>query len=104
MYAARSKNMVFKNVVSTDRLRRLKDHKYNAEGSSIMEIFLQPFWKIVLEFIPLWVAPNLLTFIGLSINVVASCIVAFYDENAEGKVMNYGIIIIIMHNNNNNNL
>ena len=78
--------MAWKHVLSTDHLRGLKDHKYSAQGISILEVFLQPFWRKVVEFVPLWVAPNLLTFTGLLINVVTTLLVVLLDLKAEGKV------------------
>ena len=36
--------------------------------------------------IPLWLAPNLITFIGLLVNVLTSVPVVFLDPNAQGVV------------------
>ena len=68
------------------QLQRLKEHKYAAKGSSLSEVFMQPFWRWLVTKIPLWVAPNLLTFIGLVVNIATSLPVVILDYNAEGKV------------------
>ena len=78
--------MAWKKALTSTHLRGLKDHKYNAQGVSILEIFLQPFWRRIVEYVPLWVAPNLLTFAGLAINVATTLIVVLLDLKAEGKV------------------
>lgn len=78
--------MAWKQVLTSEHLRGLKDHKYKADGVSITEVFLQPIWRKIVEFVPLWVAPNLLTFTGLAINVITTLIVVLLDLKAEGKV------------------
>ncbi len=75
-----------KRILTDNHLRGLKDHKYKAEGVSISEIVLQPFWRYVVELVPLWVAPNLLTFAGLVVNVITTLLVLLLDLRAEGKV------------------
>lgn len=78
--------VLFKSGLSPAHLRGLKDHKYKAEGTSITEVFFQPFWRWSVTQVPLWVAPNLLTFTGLVINLTTCIAVIATDLNAEGKV------------------
>lgn len=74
-------------VLNPSQLQRLKDHKYRSEGVSIIEEYLLvPFWNWLVELIPLWVAPNLLTVIGYVVTVVTSLLIVLQDMNAEGKV------------------
>lgn len=68
------------------QLQKLKEHKYNAHGSSIMEKFLQPFWKYVVELMPLWVAPNLITITGLAVNVATSLLVMYFCPRASDLI------------------
>ena len=68
------------------QLDRLKEHKYKSEGRSITESFMQIYWQWLVTKVPLWVAPNLITFIGLIINVVTTLPIVFLDPNAEGLV------------------
>ena len=75
-----------KPLLTHTQLERLKEHKYNAHGTSFSEVFMQPYWKWLVTKVPLWVAPNLLTFIGLLINLFTTIPVAWTDMNAEGKV------------------
>jgi phosphatidylglycerophosphate synthase len=42
-----------------------KHYKYNGADDSILaKLFLRTFWNWAIEFVPMWVAPNLITFIG----------------------------------------
>lgn len=80
-----------KSLLTHTQLQRLKEHKYSGQGTSISEQFMQPYWKWLVSNVPLWVAPNLLTFIGLLINLLTTLPVILMDMNAEGKVWFYSI-------------
>lgn len=64
--------------LSRDQLKKLEGHKYSSEGSSVTEPYLQPFWRRIVEWLPLWLAPNLITLTGLFANLVsaACCFIA----------------------------
>lgn len=47
---------------------------------------MQPYWRWLVTKVPLWVAPNLLTFVGLLINLLTCLPVILTDLNTEGKV------------------
>lgn len=74
------------------QLDRLKEHKYKSEGRSITESFMQIYWQWLVTKVPLWVAPNLITFIGLIINVVTTLPIVFLDPNAEGLAPRWAYI------------
>lgn len=78
--------VLFDSGLSPAHLRGLKDHKYTAEGTSITEVYLQPFWRWSVTQLPLWLAPNLITFTGLIINTLTCLAVILTDLNCEGKV------------------
>ncbi len=71
------------------QLQKLKEHKYNARGSSVAETFLQPFWRFVVELMPLWLAPNLITILGLICNVASSLLVVYYCPTASTAVRKF---------------
>ena len=75
-------------VLSPAQLRGLKSHKYKAQGISITEIFVQPFWNWLVTLIPMWVAPNLITFTGLLVNIITCIAVMLTDLNMTGQVYN----------------
>ena len=73
-------------VLSVTQLKRLTDHKYSCEGSSILEGRLQIFWRWLVEQIPLWWAPNAITLTGLVVNVITSLILCYYSPDAKQDV------------------
>src|SRR5437879_1495180 len=56
-------------VLNEQQIKRLKEHKYASDGTTLLDPYMQKFWKRLVEYCPLWVAPNLLTIIGLISNV-----------------------------------
>lgn len=65
-------------VLSVNQLERLANHKYSASGVSALEPILQPYWRWLVEQIPLWWAPNALTLAGLVINGLTTAILMIY--------------------------
>ena len=70
------------NYLSREKIARLKEHKYSATGRSLLETITQPFWNWVVTLMPLWVAPNLITIVGLIVNMVTSVAVVAYSRLA----------------------
>ena len=76
-----------KEVLTPYQLNRLKDHQYRSEGVSLVEHYvLRHFWNWLVERVPLWVAPNLITFTGFCFTVGTALLMVLQDLNAEGKV------------------
>ena len=77
--------MKFGPVLSSSQLKRLNDHKYSCTSSSLLEPYLQPWWNWVVSQIPIWLAPNLITIMGLFVNIFTSIILIFLkpDHNEE---------------------
>ena len=84
-----------KSLLTLTQLARLRDHKYSASGTSLSEVFMQPFWRWLVTKVPLWVAPNLLTFVGLLINIFTTLPVILTDLRAEGKVCTCGWCVCV---------
>jgi len=63
------------HYIKKDGLQGLKHYKYCGEDLSIIASKLgQPFWRASVNFLPYWLAPNLITLIGLA-GVMASYLV-----------------------------
>ncbi|XP_065835204.1 choline/ethanolaminephosphotransferase 1-like [Oscarella lobularis] len=75
-------SFLWRPPLTEDQLRGLDEHKYSCKGRSIIEPAFQVLWNWLVEQLPLWIAPNLLTITGLALNVVTSLLVAFYCPNA----------------------
>lgn len=67
-----------------------------------VQVFMQPYWCWLVTVLPLWLAPNLITFIGLLINISTTLPVILLDRNAEGLVsvwMRLRVIVVrLVHN------
>ncbi|VDN57115.1 unnamed protein product [Dracunculus medinensis] len=71
-------------LLQPDQLQRLSQHKYNSlDASWLDELCMKRFWNYLIEFCPLWVHPNLLSVIGLIINLVTVIVLAIYSSNEQ---------------------
>ena len=73
-------------VLTEPQLKRLKEHRYASEGTTLLDPYMQHFWKWLVEFCPLWVAPNLLTIVGLFINIATTIILLAATDGAKEQV------------------
>lgn len=73
-------------VLTASQLRNLDNHKYSATGSTLLDPIFQVYWRWLVEKMPLWVAPNLLTVVGLALNVITSTILMIYSPNCDNTV------------------
>jgi hypothetical protein len=73
-------------ILTKAQLKNLSDHKYSAQGVSCLDHIFQPFWRWLVEQVPMNVAPNLITIIGLIINIITSSILFYYSPTAKEKV------------------
>lgn len=64
------------------QLKRLEEHKYSATGRSLLEPIMQVYWNWLVEKVPLWLAPNTITMVGLIMNVLTTLIVVYYCPTA----------------------
>lgn len=80
-------------ILSAQQLRRLSEHKYSAQDRSILdELFMHKFWSWLVLKYPLWLAPNVITLVGLLLNVAATVILGYYSSDAKQDVG--GIVLI----------
>ena len=67
--------------LSHQQLRKLNDYKYKSVGNTLLDYVLQPYWNWLVLQMPLWLAPNLITFIGFVINLVFGIILIIYNPD-----------------------
>lgn len=72
--------------LSRQQLRRLEDHRYSSEGQSVLEPFMQRYWCWLVSKVPLWMAPNLITIVGLATNIISTLILVYYCPTATEQV------------------
>lgn len=73
-------------VLTEQQLTRLKEHKYASEGTTLFDPPMQEFWKWLVQYCPLWVAPNLLTIVGLVLNIGTSVLLMIETNGAKEEV------------------
>ena len=60
--------MFERQYLNKKALVNLKNYKYTAGTYSFLDNALTPFWNQCVKLLPMWMAPNLVTLIGLSLN------------------------------------
>uniref|UniRef100_A0A182K9K9 diacylglycerol cholinephosphotransferase n=1 Tax=Anopheles christyi TaxID=43041 RepID=A0A182K9K9_9DIPT len=68
-------------LLHASQLKKLYDHKYSCTNVSLMDPFLQPWWCWLVSKVPLWLAPNLITIVGLLINIATTLILISFSPN-----------------------
>ncbi|XP_015039908.1 cholinephosphotransferase 1 isoform X1 [Drosophila persimilis] len=69
------------HILSAQQLRKLSEHKYSCFSASLLDPLLQPWWNWLVSQTPLWLAPNLITIVGLILNIVTTLILICYSPN-----------------------
>ncbi|CAH0696205.1 unnamed protein product [Spodoptera exigua] len=66
--------------LSREHLEGFDNYKYMAIDTSPLSVYvMHPFWNKVVEFVPKWVAPNVLTFGGFLLIVLNFMLLSYYD-------------------------
>lgn len=65
-------------LLSSAQLKRLGEHKYSCCSVSLLDPFLQPYWTWLVARCPIWLAPNLITILGLLVNIVTTLILVWW--------------------------
>ncbi|XP_060074498.1 choline/ethanolaminephosphotransferase 1-like [Ylistrum balloti] len=71
------------DFLSLTQLKKLKEHKYSAQGQSILEPQMQKFWRWLVEQIPETWAPNTITSVGLIINITTTLFLLLFSSDAK---------------------
>lgn len=72
-------------ILSETQLKGMENHKYASEGVSILDPLMQIFWNFVVNLVPLWVAPNLITITGLVLNAIGGILLFIYFPSASDQ-------------------
>ncbi|KAM7006070.1 choline/ethanolaminephosphotransferase 1 isoform 1-T2 [Tautogolabrus adspersus] len=68
--------------LSRHQLKRLEEHRYSSAGRSLLEPLMQRYWEWLVGRVPSWIAPNLITIIGLATNVFTTLVLIYYCPTA----------------------
>lgn len=69
-------------ILSERELRKLGEHKYSSSCCSLLDPLMQKFWNWVVTLVPLWVAPNLITMVGLAVNIATTLVLVYHCPTA----------------------
>lgn len=58
--------------------QNLKNHKYNHNGMSFLDQYLNIYWNFCIKFVPKWISPNFITLWGLLTNLIPIIIILCY--------------------------
>ena len=82
---------VFINLIMSIQLERwepehIRAYWYKTNGSTQIEIYIfDPFWSFIASnLLPDWLAPNLLTFLGLVVPLIDFVLIGIYDQSLTG--------------------
>ncbi|CCD25610.1 diacylglycerol cholinephosphotransferase NDAI_0F02920 [Naumovozyma dairenensis CBS 421] len=68
--------------ISRDKLTNLKSYKYQSEDHSILSnAILKPYWRQFSKIFPVWMAPNVVTLLGLSFIIINVLATLYYDPS-----------------------
>lgn len=74
-------------VLTSFQRDNLRKHVYKSEGGSLVEdLILRYFWDWLTAKFPLWLAPNMVTFIGFLVTLATSLCLILQDLTCAGKV------------------
>ena len=74
-------------VLSESQLKRLAKHKYNASCTTLLDPYLQVLWRWFVEKLPLWIAPNTITILGLLTNLLTTLVLVYFSPQARSEVI-----------------
>lgn len=69
-------------LLSAGQLKRLSEHQYSCSSASLLDARLQPWWGWLVRRTPLWLAPNLITLLGLAVNVATTLLLLWFSPDA----------------------
>ncbi|KAI1902002.1 hypothetical protein AGOR_G00040230 [Albula goreensis] len=70
------------NYVTSQQLAGFDKYKYNAVDTNPLSVYvMQHLWNRIVKVVPLWIAPNLLTFSGFLLILINYLLLSFYDWN-----------------------
>ncbi|MBN3284968.1 CEPT1 ethanolaminephosphotransferase, partial [Polyodon spathula] len=74
--------------LSRHQLKRLDEHRYRSAGRSLLEPLMQCYWEWLVARVPVWIAPNLITIVGLVTNIFTTLVLVYYCPTATEQAMN----------------
>lgn len=68
--------------LSYNHLKGFENYKYNCKDTSPLSNYvMHPFWNLVVKLVPMWIAPNVLTFVGFLLSSGNGLILSIFDPH-----------------------
>ncbi|XP_046395659.1 cholinephosphotransferase 1 isoform X2 [Ischnura elegans] len=80
-------------ILSPGQLRRLGEHEYHCSSDSLLDPWLNPWWSWLVTKVPLSVAPNTITIVGLAVNILTTLILIFYSPDAKAEAPRWAFFV-----------
>jgi phosphatidylglycerophosphate synthase len=74
-------------------LVELKNYKYQSGKYTWLDTVINPYWEAFVNLIPMWVAPNLITFVGWLLVIISYANMLRYDYTVDQDIPNYCFIL-----------
>lgn len=66
------------NILNDYQLNNLREHVYKSSGNTFLDPYMQVYWRWLVEYVPLWISPNMITLIGLIINIGTTVLLMYH--------------------------
>lgn len=73
-------------VLNESQLKRIAKHKYNASCTTILDPYMQVWWCWFVQRLPMWMAPNTITILGLLVNMFTTLVLVYFSPHARSEV------------------
>ncbi|XP_071452389.1 cholinephosphotransferase 1 isoform X5 [Hetaerina americana] len=80
-------------LLSPGQLRRLGEHEYHCASDSLLDPWLNPWWSWLVTKVPLSVAPNTITIVGLAVNILTTLILIIYSPDAKAEAPRWAFFV-----------
>eukprot|EP01134_Creolimax_fragrantissima_P002479 CFRG2479T1 len=81
-------------IFSPEEIKNLKNHRYSSTDGSLLSKVMNPWWSFAVTLIPTWVAPNILTLIGLLSTLLSTCVLLFYCPGMDGEAPRWVYVLM----------
>jgi ethanolaminephosphotransferase len=74
------------SFINKEGLKRIQEHEYVSGSYTIIDNLMQPWWEFVAKLVPHSIAPNMVTLIGLGLNVSGVCVFLYHDTTQTKEI------------------
>ncbi|KAL5251941.1 hypothetical protein ACHWQZ_G014921 [Mnemiopsis leidyi] len=68
-------------ILNNFQLENLRRHVYKSTGKTVLDPYMQVFWCWLVERVPLCIAPNMITLVGLLVNIGTTLVLVYYSSD-----------------------